>query len=566
MYKQRQRIATADFPRAADAPFAFMPELAYLPAHPILFHAQRLTLTMTRYVSLVFLALATAGGIIAQTSLPPDLDAYVDRIRQKFEVPGLSLTIVKDGKVLLARGYGVKKMGSPAAVDAGTVFAIASNTKAFTATALALLVEEGNLAWDAPVIRYLPWFRLSNPYVTAELTVRDLLVHRSGLGLGAGDLLIWPGSDLNQRAIVQRLSNVPLSTSFRSTYAYDNVLYLAAGELIEAVSGQNWHEFIRTRILDRLDMRETGVRHSDIERLPNAASAHARVNGVVRPVNPFVSENSDAAGGIVTNARDIAKWLIVQLDSGRTAAGARLFEPSTTRELWSVVTPLPVGSPPAELQAQRSNFSGYGLGFGLRDYRGYKLVSHTGGLSGFVSRIAMIPELRLGVAVFTNQESDEAYMALTCHVLDYYIGAGDTDWISAYARVKARGDSLMAARESRTFAARDSLSRPSLPLEKYAGDYEDAWYGTISIAREEKALVMRFSHSPGMVGDLEHWQYDTFIVRWRDRELRADAFVTFALTAAGKIERATMKAVSPATDFSFDFQDLLLKPAPARKK
>jgi len=516
----------------------------------------------------IFLAFATgvAPGIFAQQSIPPGIDAYVERVRKQFEVPGIGLTIVKDGKVVLARGYGIKRMGTSAAVDAGTVFAIASNTKAFTATALALLVEEGKLEWDVPVIRYLPWFRLSNPYVTSELTVRDLLVHRSGLGLGAGDLLIWPGSDLNQRAIVQRLAHVPLSTSFRSTYAYDNVLYLAAGELIEAVSGQNWHDFVKTRIIDKLGMRETGVRHSDIERLPNAASAHARVGGVIRPVNPFVSENSDAAGGIVTNARDIAKWLIVQLDSGRTATGTRLFKPSTTRELWAVVTPLAVGPPPPELTALRSNFAGYGLGFSLRDYRGYKLVSHTGGLSGFVSRIAMIPELRLGVAVFTNQESEDAFMALSCRILDHYIGAGDTDWISGFAQVRARTDSLRAARERQTVLKRDSLSRPSLPLDKYAAVYEDAWYGAVSIAKEAEGLVMRFSHSPGMVGDLQHWQYDTFVVRWRDRELRADAFVTFTLTAEGTIDRANMKAVSPSTDFSFDFQDLLLKPAPARKK
>jgi len=518
------------------------------------------------WFNLLALATVAVPGIFAQPSLPPNLDAYVERVRKQFEVPGISLTIVKDGKVVLARGYGIKKMGVPGAVNTGTVFAIASNTKAFTATALALLVEEGKLKWDAPVIRYLPWFRLSNPYVTAELTVRDLLVHRSGLGLGAGDLLIWPGSNLNQRAVVQRLANVPLSTSFRNRYAYDNVLYLAAGELIEAVSGQNWHAFVQTRIIDKLEMRETEVRHSDIERLPNAASAHARMEGVVRPVNPFISENSDAAGGIVTNARDIAKWLIVQLDSGRTATGTRLFEPSTTRELWSVVTPLAVDTPPPELKALRSNFAGYGLGFGLRDYRGFKLVSHTGGLSGFVSRIAMIPELRLGVAVFTNQESEGAYMSLTCHILDYYIGADDIDWISGFAQLSARTDSLLAVREHRTVSTRDSLSRPSLPLDKYAGDYEDAWYGTVSIGKEGKGLVMRFSHSPGMVGDLEHWQHDTFVARWRDRELRADAFVTFALTPEGNIDRVTMKAASPATDFSFDFQDLLLKPAPARKE
>ena len=511
------------------------------------------------------LILVTLQGLNAQPSLPSDLDSFVERLRTQFEVPGISLTIVKDGKILLAKGFGIKRMGSPEKVDDGTVFAIASNTKAFTATALGMLVEEGKIKWDDPVIYYLPWFRLSSPFVTAELTVRDLLVHRSGLGLGAGDLLLWPATNLKQREIVQHLANVPLATSFRSRYAYDNVLYLVAGELIEAVSGQEWHDFIRTRILDKLGMKETGNRHSDIARLPNAAYSHARVDGVVRPVNPFVSESSDAAGGIVTNARDYPKWLIVQLDSGRTATGARLFEPSLTRELWSLVTPIGVSTPPPELKALRQNFSGYGLGFGIRDYRGYKVLNHGGSLSGFVSQVVMVPEIKLGISVFTNQESNDACTALACHIMDYYMGAGDTDWIRAFARVEARADSILAARERKTVMERDSLSRPSLPVEKYAGIYEDAWYGPIPITLEGKRLVMRLSHSPGMVGDLEHWQYNTFIVRWRDRELRADAFVTFALTAEGKIDRATMKAVSPSTDFSFDFHDLVLKPVPERK-
>jgi CubicO group peptidase (beta-lactamase class C family) len=310
-------------------------------------------------------------------------------------------------------------------------------------------------------------------------------------------------------------------------------------------------------------MRETGTHHSDITRLPNAAAAHARVDGVVRPVNPFISDNSDAAGGIVTNARDIARWMIVQLDSGRTESGMRLFRPATSRALWSVVTPMAVGTPPPELRALRSNFAGYGLGFGLRDYRGRKLVSHTGGLSGFVSRIVMIPELKLGVAVFTNQESEDAFMSLTCRVLDHYLGADDTDWIKGFALVRARTDSARAAAERETAVKRDSLSRPSLPLERYAGVYADAWYGEIPVVKEGDGLVMQFS--PAMIGDLRHWQYDTFVVRWRDRELRADAFVTFALTAEGTIDRATMKAVSAATDFSYDFHDLLLRPVPPKE-
>ncbi len=225
-----------------------------------------------------------------------------------------------------------------------------------------------------------------------------------------------------------------------------------------------------------------------------------------------------------------------------------------------MVTPIQPGNPPAELAALRANFNGYALGFGIRDYRGYKLVQHTGGLPGYVSKVAMIPELKLGVAVLTNQESDEAFESIVYYVLDQYIGGAKTDWLSGYKKFVARRASMFDAVERQVAAKRDSTSRPSLPLASYAGKYSDQWYGGITIIFENGKLVMRFDHTPSLEGNLEHWQYDTFIAKWKDRELRADAFVTFSLNPDGSIDQAKMRAVSPATDFSFDFQDLLLKP------
>src|SRR5574341_81003 len=493
---------------------------------------------------------------------PKDLDAYVTRAMRQFEVPGLALAIVKDGQVLVSRGYGVRRLGDPAPVDAQTLFGIASNTKAFTATALGMLVEEGTLAWDSSVVKYLPAFQLYDPFVTRELTVRDLLVHRSGLGLGAGDLLWWPASTYDRKEIVRRLRYIKPVTSFRAAYAYDNVLYSVAGELIEAVSGQSWEDFVATRILARVGMTGSSVRHSAAAADGNVATPHAPVDGRVRPVAPFTSDNVNPAGGINSSAADIAKWMLVQLDSGRLADGSRLFTPQTTRQLWRVVTPMPFAPPPPELAPLRPNFLGYALGFSVRDYRGRKVVTHTGGLPGFVSRVTLVPDLRLGIAVFTNQEAGEAFEAITDRLLDHYLGAPLTDWIGPFATLKARGDSAVAAQERAAAARRDTASRPSLSLEKYAGTYRDAWYGDIAIALENGKLVMRFSHTPSLTGDLEHYQYDTFIARWRDRELRADAYVTFALQPDGSIDQVKMAAVSPATDFSFDFQDLLLKPAP----
>jgi CubicO group peptidase (beta-lactamase class C family) len=492
--------------------------------------------------------------------LPKDLDAYAERVQKEFDVPGIALAIVKDGKVVLAKGYGVRKLGESARVDEHTLFGIASNTKAFTATALGLLVEEGKLEWDAPVVRYLAWFQLSDPYVTREMTIRDLLVHRSGLGLGAGDLLWWPPSTYNRRQIAERLRFIPLVRSFRSAYAYDNVLYSIAGEVIEAVSGQTWEQFVASRLLAKVGMTDSNVRHSDASGGGNVATTHARIDGKVRPIEPFTSDNTNPAGGINSSATDMAKWMIVQLDSGRVADGTSLFSPRTTVQLWSLVTPIPTGTPPPELAALRANFNGYALGFGLRDYRGYKLVQHTGGLPGYVSKVAMIPELKLGVAVLTNQESGEAYESITYFVLDHFIGGARTDWLGAYKKRHERMMAMVAAAEKQTAGKRDSTSRPPLPLTSYVGTYRDAWYGDITIGLENGKLVIRFDRTPSLVGDLEHWQYDTFVARWKDRELRADAFVTFALNPDGSIDQVKMRAVSPETDFSFDFQDLLLKP------
>lgn len=506
-------------------------------------------------------AAAQAPTLVATKAVAPaGLDAFVERVRATFDVPGISVAIVKDNEVVTARGYGVRKLSDAPAVDAGTLFAIASNSKVFTAAALGLLVEEGKIAWDAPVITYLPWFRMSDPFVTSEMTIRDLLVHRSGLGLGAGDLLWWPPSTYTRREIAERLRHIPLATSFRSAYAYDNVLYLVAGEVIEAVSGLSWEEFIRTRILSRVGMKASSPRFDATANGGNVASPHARIDERVRPVNPFASDNTNPAGGILSNATDMAAWMRVLLNRGQLADGSRLFSDRTWREISTLVTPMPNPDPPAELAPLKSFVSGYALGLNVREYRGRLVLTHTGGLPGFVSRVFMMPDLGLGVSVLTNQESGEAFNAIAYFVADAYLGAPSTDWVAAYNAVRARGLANVAAAELKSAQARVASSKPSLPLARYAGTYTDAWYGDVLIEESGGRLTMRFSKTPALTGTMEHWQHDTFVVRWTDRELRADAFVTFALKPDGSIEQAKMEAVSPSTDFSFDFQDLLLRP------
>ena len=285
-------------------------------------------------------ALLVPASLGAQpVAAPPGFDQFVQQVMSQFEIPGLTVAIVKDGQVVLARGYGVRRMGEATPVDADTRFGIASNTKAFTALALGLLEEEGKLDWDDPVVQHLPWFQMWDPWVTRELTIRDLLVHRSGLGLGAGDLLWWPESTYDRHEIARRLRHVKPATSFRSNYAYDNVLYTVAGEVIETLSGQSWEEFVTTRLLRPVGMREATVLHSDAGASGNVAGTHARVDGRMQPVIPMLSDNTNPAGGINAGARDMAQWLLAQLDSGRVGE-QRLWQPATTIAQWSVVTPI----------------------------------------------------------------------------------------------------------------------------------------------------------------------------------------------------------------------------------
>jgi CubicO group peptidase (beta-lactamase class C family) len=505
---------------------------------------------------IVFLIIA-AGGFAQQLE---SIDALAERARKTFDVPGIGLAVVKDGNVVFAKGFGVRKLGESAPVTANTLFGIASNTKAFTAASLAILVDEGKVHWTDRVIDYLPSFQMADPYVTREMRVRDLLVHRSGLALGAGDLMFFPASDLSSDEIVKRLRYVPLETSFRSAYAYDNVLYLVAGKLIEAVSGKTWAAFIKDRIFSPLGMSASKTSVRDLGPNDDFASPHGHVDGVLASIRPDVLDNNASAGAIQSSVADMSKWVAMQLNTGEIPGGKRLFSASQSKEMWSEVTPIPIGNLPPGLAAFKTNFSAYALGWGLRDYRGYKLVSHTGGLSGMVSQVMLVPELKLGVIVLTNQEAGGAFSSITMAILDQYMKAPPTEWINAFdAAAKQRAANATDV-VKKAGAKRNTASKPSLALSGYAGRYRDPWYGDVTIKEEGGKLIIRFTHSPDLTGEMEHWQYDTFIARWKNRAMDADAYVTFSLKPDGSVDQIKMAAVSPLTDFSFDFHHLLLKP------
>jgi CubicO group peptidase (beta-lactamase class C family) len=520
----------------------FMPRFAYSPL-----------------ISVIFIALSSLS-LNAQTAPPPNLDSYVANSMKTFEVPGIAVAIVKDGKIAVAKGYGVRKLGAPTLVDEHTMFAIGSNTKAFTTAALAELVDAGKLSWDDPVYQRLPGFVMYDPYVSHEMTIRDLLTHRSGMGLGEGDLLFWPQSTYARDEIIYKLRFMKPASSFRSHYAYDNLLYMTAGQIIPAVTGTSWDDYIRQHIFAPLGMDNSTVSSAAFKPGDDYAFPHERVDGKLQVIHLEDLDNVGPAGSINSCAADMAKWVQLQLNRGKFVDhDGRLFSEQQSKEMWSPQTILPIGNPPPPLAGLKANFADYALGWTLRDYHGRKLVGHTGGVAGFVSRVMLVPEENLGVVVLTNAEESGAFDSILYHVLDYYFGLPSTDWTTAFKTVKDSREKEAAEAMKQAEGARAANSRPSLPLEKYAGTYNDAWYGPITLRLENGGLVISFNHTPSMVGDLQHWQYDTFKAHWRDHTIE-DAFITFSLKSDGSIESARMGAVSPLADFSFDYQDLLLKP------
>ena len=516
-----------------------------------------------------------SSNVAASTALPSqlqDFGAYVDNARKTFDVPGIAVAIVKDGKVVMEQGFGLREIGKQDKVDAHTLFAIASNTKAFTAAALQQLAEAGKLKMDDRVIDHLPWFRMSDPYVTHEMRIRDLLAHRSGLSLGAGDLLYWPPTSYTTKEVVEHLRYVPIKNGFRSGYAYDNILFSVATLVIEQASGQSYADYVRTHLFQPVGMDESLIDKTYLKPGMDVAMGHARANFKdLEPVPAMAWLNDPGAGGIYASVHDLAKWMNVQLAGGvlpgpgKDGKPARLFSEDSQQQMWSMLTPITIKQPPIpELAPLTPHFYGYGESWFLSDYRNQRLVWHTGGWPGMVSRITLVPELHLGVVVLTNQESGAAFNAVTYRVLDAYLNPTQkTDWVAVYDKAVKQAESKADGSFATHEKARDKNGKPSLPLAQYAGTYRDPWYGDVIISNEGGKLRLRFSKTAQLIGTLSPWQHDTFTVRWDDRALNADAFISFSLDMDGHIREARMEPISPLTDFSFDFQDLRLAPVKA---
>jgi CubicO group peptidase (beta-lactamase class C family) len=475
---------------------------------------------------------AVAPTIAAQAS--PDLaafDRYVARAAHDWRIPGMAIAVVKDDSLVFANGYGVIEIGKPAPATEHTRFAIGSTTKAMTSAALAMLVDEGKLKWDDHVIDYLPDLRLYDPYATRELTVRDLLTHRTGL---PGTDLLWavPENSYSMPEMIRRLRYVKPSSSFRSHWEYQNVVYAIGGLLVERLSGMPWETFVRTRIFAPLQMTETIPLVSELKSKPNVAVPHDLTNDTVHVVAVRTTDAIASAGSVWSSVSDMSKWMRFILDSGRVGT-KRLIRPETFAELLTPQMRAPMEEYPA-LTLARPLFFSYALGWFVQEYHGHTIWMHTGSIDGMCAIIGLMPDRHLGVYVLENLDHAELRHALMYKVFDLYTAsARDSvrDW-SADVKTLFAGKRAAAAAAAAAAPKPPAGTHPSLPLDRYAGTYADSTYGTVTVTLANGTLRARFGNWD--IGDLQPASYDGFRSRKTD-PLQGITDVTFIPDGAGHI-------------------------------
>jgi CubicO group peptidase (beta-lactamase class C family) len=507
---------------------------------------------------IAFIALLFFSGstLSAQQIEESTVDSLVQQTLSTFNVPGIAVGIVKDNQVILAKGYGIADLNRKNKVYASTNFGIASNSKAFTTSALAMLVDEGKINWDDRVQKYIPEFKLYNEYVSQNFTIRDLLTHRSGLGLGAGDLMIWPdGHDFTPKDIIHNIQYLKPTSGFRTKYDYDNLLYIIAGEILEKVSEQSWQQFIQDRIFNPLGMNHSAPNWNLLQDRADVISPHVPLSGKNKVSTRYTNTILDAAGGIYSNVDDLNKWMIFHLNNGEHH-GKQLISKKQLKELTSAQTIMPVRT----TAPYHSLFKNYGLGFVLTDVVGKMEVSHTGGLEGIVTQIVMLPQLKLGIVVLTNQQEGAAFSAISNSIKDFYLGIPDQHWITTYEALIAKNNADADLITQKTWQIVDDHKNTKHHAHlTIQGKYLDNWLGEVSIHMNKNGkLTFASKRSPQLTGELFYYQDNTYTVKWDNRLMYADAFVYFDIQDH-QVNGFTMKPISPQTDFSFDFQDLNFK-------
>lgn len=489
---------------------------------------------------LFFLALSTFAQVDVR-----EIDKYIEKARKDWNVPGMAVAIVKDGKVVLSKGYGVKEIGRKDKVDDNTIFAIASNSKAFVASSIGKLVEQRKLSWNDKVVDYLPYFSLyGDKYVSSEITVKDLLCHRAGLGTYSGDV-IWYKSEKSPEEILKNAAFVPEAFSFRDGYGYTNLMFIAAGEVIRAVTGKPWEDYAKENFLNPLGMSNTVISVRDLK--DNVATPHKPTldNGTV-PIEWASWDNSSAAGGIISSSTDMAKWMMMNLNGGEWN-NEQYFETNTQNYLWAPHNPFYLSENAKEYLPGR-HFAGYGLGWSLMDYYGNLAVSHGGGYDGMYSRVMMIPDLKLGIVVLTNT-MEGISTPLAYYIVNQYLKKDMRDWSKEYLD-RARSSNGHKDDVEKRKSNKKSGTTSAKSMYDYIGNYFDPMFGTITITEAESQLRMSFEKAPELSATLEHWHYDTYEIKW-DKEHAWFDFGTVSFTLDNNLKVIGLEFDVPNGDIFF---------------
>jgi CubicO group peptidase (beta-lactamase class C family) len=468
---------------------------------------------------LVLSCFITLNHSSAQNIQVDSLDTFINQLIKDFDVPGLSIGIVKDNSVIYSKGFGTKKIKTDNAVNKNTLFAIGSITKSFTALSLGILVDEGKINWDDKVVNYLPYFEMYDPYVTANFTIRDLLTHRSGLKDVSGGTL-WYHSDLSRKDIIKNFKHLEPVSGFRDKPAYQNIMYMAAGEIVRKVAGKEWDSFLKERVFNKLEMSNSTSISSVRESSKNLAQPHIwNENYDKVSIKQEKMDNLAAAGSIYSSANEMNNYMRLLLNDG-------VFEQNTIvskevlNEIFTPQTLYPIRNPPFG-----NEFSSYGFGWWLTPIDGHKVIEHSGGVDGMSANLFMVKDLNIGVVILTNEAEDPATFLLSAKIMQMIFNDESFD---LYDRIKSNRDIRLEG-DKNTPVEKKKIkdTKPSLATELYAGVYRDEMYGKINIKQlNEKELEIEFSHSPIFKGKLKHWHFDTYQIDWQDIRV-PNGYLTF---------------------------------------
>jgi CubicO group peptidase (beta-lactamase class C family) len=525
--------------------------------YPFFYTFNKQTMSKSKLILIIVICISIFAGNNATAQLSSvQVDSIVQKGMEQFNAVGVAVAIVKDGKVIHEKGFGVQSTDTKLPVDDHTIFQIGSCTKAFTCAALSILVDEGKISWKDEVKKYLPEFKMYNDYVTENFLVEDLLCHRSGLASGAGDLMIFPEvSDFTIRDVLTNFQYFKPVSAFRTQFDYNNLLYNVAGELIARVSGMSWQKFVQTKILEPLKMNRSYSSQQQIKDISNVAAPHITLAGKPTPKTMLEEPINGAPGGILSNVDDMSKWMMLLLNKGKYGSNLekQLFSEARLEDMWRIHTVVDGNQLPP---IYNSHFFGYGLGWGLGDVNGKLSVDHAGGSPGMHSVVTMIPDINLGIVILINSDNggDAAARAIVQTILDSYLGLAKMDYIGQFSKMIQFQQNEEDAATKKVWEAVALPKSTALMNEKLIGMYEDKWFGKAEVFLKGDQLWFRSYRSPKLNGPLKFYKANTFAIKWEYQDMNLDAFAMFNLDEEGIAQDITLKNISP--NAGNDFQNI----------